>query len=281
MPALVAENLSVVLDGKPVLRELGFTVEAGTWVGLLGPNGSGKTTLLRAIGGLLPYAGTLRVLGREVRAWKPQALARHLAFVRQSASLLFDFTVEELVLLGRAPHKGWLETDTRADRERVRRALARVDLAGFEKRSMLSLSGGEQQRVFLAQALVQEAELLLLDEPTAHLDVHHQFEFIDHVRGLVRAGCTVIAAFHDLELAARFADRILVLDRGRLAAAGPPARVLTADLIAGVFRMEARLYPAEDGSLRIHYVGPLAACTRAGNGTGRPHPVAPTPPSSH
>ncbi len=261
MPAVFADRLNVSLDGKAILHDLGFTVEAGTWVGLLGPNGSGKTTLLRTLGGLLPYAGTLTLFGRPVHAWKPRALARRLAFVRQAATLSFDFTVEELVLLGRAPHKGWLDVDTRADRERVRAALAQVDLAGFESRSMLSLSGGEQQRVLLAQALVQEAEILLLDEPTAHLDVHHQFEFIDHVHGLVKAGRTVVAAFHDLELAARFADQVLVLDRGRLAAAGPPGDVLTEALLASVFRMKARLEPSDGDILRIHYLAPL------GNGT--------------
>lgn len=257
MPAVFADRLNVSLDGKAILRDLGFTVEAGTWVGLLGPNGSGKTTLLRTIGGLLPYTGTLMLFDRPVHAWKPRALARRLAFVRQATTLSFDFTVEEIVLLGRAPHKGWLDLDTRADRERVREALAQVDLAGFEARPMRSLSGGEQQRVFLAQALVQEADLLLLDEPTAHLDVHHQFEFTDHVHGLVKAGRTVIAAFHDLELAARFADQVLVLNRGRLAAAGPPRDVLSEDLLASVFRMKARLEPADDGILRIHYLAPL------------------------
>ncbi|WP_456427239.1 ABC transporter ATP-binding protein [Rhodocaloribacter sp.] len=257
MPAVFADRLNVSLDGKAILRDLGFTVEAGTWVGLLGPNGSGKTTLLRTLGGLLPYTGTLTLFDRPVHAWKPRALARRLAFVRQATTLSFDFTVEELVLLGRAPHKGWLDVDTRADRKRVQAALAQVDLAGFESRSMLSLSGGEQQRVLLAQALVQEAEILLLDEPTAHLDVHHQFEFIDHVHGLVKAGRTVIAAFHDLELAARFADLVLVLDRGRLAAAGPPRDVLTEDLLASVFRMKTRLEPSDGGILRIHYLAPL------------------------
>ncbi len=257
MPIVYAEHLHVALDGKPILHDLGFALEPGTWVGLLGPNGSGKTTLLRTLGGLLPYTGTLDVLGRPVRAWRPRELARRLAFVRQATALSFDFTVEELVLLGRAPHKGWLEGDTRADRARVREALARVDLTGFEHRSMLSLSGGEQQRVLLAQALVQEAEILLLDEPTAHLDVHHQFEFVQHVHGLVRQGHTVIAAFHDLELAARFADRLVVLDRGHLAAAGPPQDVLTTSLLADVFRMDAELVRDDEGILHIHYRAPL------------------------
>lgn len=255
-PLVYAHDLRVALEDTPILHGLSFRVEAGSWIGLLGPNGSGKTTLLRALSGALAYDGTLQLLGREVQRWKPRALARRLAFVRQSPLLTFELTVEELVRLGRSPHKGWLEGYGAGDRARVRRALAEVDLEGFAERSVLSLSGGELQRTFLAQALVQEAELLLLDEPTAHLDVHYQFEFMDRVRELVRGGRTALAVFHDLELAARYADEVMVLHRGRLAAAGPPAEVLTPTLVASVFRMRASVTPCPDGTLRIDYEGP-------------------------
>ncbi len=257
MALITAQHLNVSLDGTAILRDLAFAVEAGTWVGLLGPNGSGKTTLLRALSGLLPYAGTLTLDGRPVRAWKPPEMARQVAFVRQSTPLSFDFTVEELVLLGRSPHKGWLDRHTYADLALVRQALARVDLDGFARRSVLSLSGGERQRVFLAQALVQQADLLLLDEPTAHLDVHYQFELLNLVRALVQAGRTVVAVFHDIEQAARYADHLLVLDGGRLAAAGPPREVLTEALLAAVFRMQAHLDTSADGTLRIYYQMPV------------------------
>ena len=256
-PLLHAEDLHVALDGTPILHGLDFALDAGTWIGLLGPNGSGKTTLLRAISGVLPYEGSLTLAGRPVRAWKPREMARQVAFVRQATPLSFDFAVEELVLLGRTPHKGWLERYGPTDRSAVAHALARVDLAGFSRRSVLSLSGGERQRVFLAQALVQEADLLLLDEPTTHLDVHYQFEFLNVVRNLVNAGRTVVAVFHDLELAARYADTLLVLQQGRMAATGAPAHVLTEALLAEVFRMEAYLAPASDGTLRISYERPV------------------------
>ena len=258
MPLITAHRLRVALDGTTILHDLDFAVETGTWVGLLGPNGSGKTTLLRALSGLLPYQGTLTLAERPVHTWKAQALARQLAFVRQATPLSFDFAVDEVVLLGRSPHKGWLERYTREDRERVERALKRVDMDGFARRSVLSLSGGERQRVFLAQALVQESDLLLLDEPTNHLDVHHQFEFLNLVRELVEAGRTVVAVFHDLELAARYADHLLVLDQGCLAAAGPPRSVLTETLLASVFRMQARLDTMDDGRLRIYYQMPVS-----------------------
>lgn len=189
-------------------------------------------------------------------AWKTRALARQLAFVRQSTPLSFDFTVREVVLLGRSPHKGYLDRTTREDSEHVRRALERVDMHGFVSRSILSLSGGERQRVFLAQALVQEADVLLLDEPTNHLDVRHQYAFLQTVRRFVRSGRTAVAVFHDIELAARFADHILVLDGGRLVADGKPADVVTQDLLVDVFRIRASLAPAQEGALSIHYIEP-------------------------
>ncbi len=257
-PLVQARNLCVSLEDRRILHDLSFAITPGSWVGLLGPNGSGKTTLLRTLAGLLPYQGHLTLYDRPVHTWKPRALARRLAFVRQAVPFSFAFSVEEIVMLGRAPHKGWLDPTTPTDRHRVRQALADVDLADFEKRSILSLSGGEQQRVLLAQALVQEAGLLLLDEPTAHLDVHHQYEFMDHVHVLVRAGRTVVAAFHDLELAARYADHLLVLQNGRIVAQGPPRDVLTTELVASVFRMQAQLSATDGGALRIHYLAPTA-----------------------
>lgn len=250
---LTAHQLSIALDGQPIVRDVSFSTDAGTWIGLLGPNGSGKTTLLRAISGVLPYIGTLMIDDREVADWPSRALAQRLAFVRQSPTLAFDFSVAELVLLGRAPHKRWLQSYTTHDRQMVRDALDRVELGGFADRSVLSLSGGEMQRVFLAQALVQEADVLLLDEPTAHLDIHYQFAFMKQVRTLVDEGCTVIAAFHDLELAARYADHLLLLHDGTLVAGGSPHTVLTPGVIADVFRMEASVHALPDGSLRIDY----------------------------
>ena len=256
LSVLVAEELRVALGGKPVLHDVALDVAEGTWLGVLGPNGSGKTTLLRAISGALPYAGRLALWGRDVRAWKPRALARRLAFVRQALPLAFDFRVEDLVLLGRAPHRGWLEAYTPEDRARAREALSWVDLAGLAERSVLSLSGGERQRVLLAQALTQEAELLLLDEPTAHLDVHYQFELMERVRALVDAGRTVLSVFHDLEFAARHADWLVLLRHGQLVAVGAPGDVLTEERIASVFQMRARVSSGSAGGLRIDYLGP-------------------------
>lgn len=257
MSLLRVDGLEVRLGGEQILSDVGFAIQPGTWVGLIGPNGSGKTTLLRAIGAHIPFDGRIELEGQSVREWAAAERARRLAFVRQKASLSFDFTVEDLVLLGRAPHRGWLQAYGATDRDRVREALAEVDLEGFESRSVLSLSGGETQRVFLAQALVQEADLLLLDEPTAHLDVHYQFTFMEQVSALVEDGRTVLAVFHDLELAARCADRLLVLGDGRLRADGPPAEVLTPERIGEIFGMRARVQRGADDTLRIEYLEPV------------------------
>lgn len=257
MPFLSVDRLSVELDGHKILEDVSFTVNEGQWVGILGPNGAGKTTLLRAIGSHIPFDGSIRLGGRPVDQMSAQARARGLAFVRQAQTLTFDFTVEEFVLLGRAPHRGWLQAYRRSDRVRVREALAQVDLEGFESRSVLSLSGGEMQRVFLAQALVQETNALLLDEPTAHLDVHYQFSFMDQVEEQKDEGRLVLAVVHDLELAARYADRLLLLDGGRLRADGPPASVLTPGRIAEVFGMRTEVDRYQDGTLRINYLEPV------------------------
>ena len=252
-PACLADGLGVALGGRPILHDLAFAIPEGAWVGLLGPNGSGKTTLLRTLGGLLPYTSRLDLFGRHLHDWRARERARSVALVRQQPALDFDFSVEEFVTLGLAPHVGWLARPTAAQHERVQQALDQTDLLALAARSVSTLSGGEQQRVLLAQALAQDAPLLLLDEPTAHLDVHHQYDLMDRVAALVEDGRTVVAAFHDLAFAARYADHLLVLDEGRLVASGPPDVVLTPELIRRVFRMDAEVTTEPDG-LAIRYL---------------------------
>ena len=253
MPLLSARDLSVSLGGRSVLTSVGFRVEDGERIALVGPNGSGKTTLLRAIAGLIPYRGALELRGQDVRQWEPRARAREVALVRQQVGLAVDFTAREIVGLGRAPHLGWTQALRPGDRSRVDDALDALDLGALAGRPVTQLSGGEQQRVLLAQALAQDAPLLLLDEPTAHLDVRHQLDLLARVQTLADHGRTVIAALHDLELAARFADRLWVLADGRLAADGPPADVLTPPLLRRVFGVEADVETGSDG-LRVRYL---------------------------
>ncbi len=251
-----ANDLSVELGKTGILQDLTFSVARGSWVGLLGPNGSGKTTLLRALGGLLPYTGRLHLQDRQLNMWKDRERAQQIAFVRQHSSLDFDFTVREVVELGLAPHLNWLDQPSAEQREHIQDALADTDLLAFADRLVSTLSGGEQQRVQLAQALAQDASILLLDEPTAHLDVHHQYDLMERIRGLVQSGKTVIAAFHDLAFAARYTDQLVILDRGRLVADGTASEVLTSDLIRSVFRMEAEV-SEESHAVQVRYLSPV------------------------
>lgn len=251
-----ARDVRVRLGHAEVLRGLSFRVRAGEYVGLLGPNGAGKSTLLRTLAGVQPLAGgTLLLAGRPLPAWPARERARRVALVRQQTTLSFDFTAEEVVALGRAPHLGWLAPLAPSDRARVAAALAVLDLAPLAARPVPQLSGGEQQRVLLAQALAQDAPTLLLDEPTAHLDVRHQLDLLARVARLAAEGRTVIAAFHDLPLAARFASRLLVLRDGRIVADGPPAEVLTPGLLRDAFGVRAEVYPGPDGPA-VRYLGP-------------------------
>jgi iron complex transport system ATP-binding protein len=226
---------TVRIDGITIVEDVELAVQTAEFVGLVGPNGSGKTTLLRTIyRALRPVAGAVFVGGDDVWELHPKEAARRTAAVVQEAPSDIDFAVFEVVALGRLPHKGLIDRETRADHEICRGALERVGMADFEDRFFSTLSGGEKQRVLVARALAQQSSVLVLDEPTNHLDIRFQLELLDLIRSL---GVTTIASMHDLALAADHCDRLYALKGGRVVAAGTPAEVLTADLIADVFEV--------------------------------------------
>jgi iron complex transport system ATP-binding protein len=234
--ALTMERVTVELGGRPVLRGLTLTVAAGEWLGLIGPNGAGKTTALRAVAGHVDYSGELTVAGMEVRRQSPRALARELAVVPQIPVTPPQLRVADYVLLGRTPYLPYLGRESRTDFDAVSRALRRLELVALAERRLGSLSGGERQRAVLARALAQEPRLLLLDEPTSALDIGRQQAVLDLVDCLRHElGLTVIAAMHDLTLAAQFADRLVLLSAGRVVADGTAAEVLTEERIAEHF----------------------------------------------
>ena len=250
MTALSLDSVSVVLDRTPVLQDVSATVEEGEWVALIGPNGAGKTTLLRALLGLVPAGGSLRANGSELRELSRRELGRRLALVPQVPSLPPHMTVSEYVLLGRTPHLGYYRTESRRDRAATAAALARLDLLAFAGRRLGTLSGGERQRAVIARALAQEAPVLLLDEPTPSLDIgrgQQALELVDELRG--DGGLTVLSAMHDLTLAAQYADRLLLLDRGRLVAGGTPVEVLRPELIARHYGAQVRVI--DDGVFAV------------------------------
>lgn len=228
-PMVAIERLSFRWSERAVLHDLSLMVGPGEFVGLLGPNGSGKSTLLRLIAGLLrPAAGMVRTAGLDPGPRTRRALARQVAFVSQTQIVPMTFTVAELVLLGRLPHLGPLAAERDSDREAVWRALEATNCVDLTNRRLGELSGGERQRAILARALAQEPALLLLDEPTAHLDPGVAQELVGTLVRLNRErGLTIIAAFHDLNLAAVAAPRLLLLHEGRLVRDGAPATVLT------------------------------------------------------
>ncbi len=253
-PFIEADQLKVSINGTLILDHLSFKVEAGTLTGIIGPNGSGKTTLLRAVSGLLPYEGHLRLDGISVDAWDKKELAQHLAVLPQNPVVAFDFEVQDYVMIGRMPHKGWLEHESPVDHQVVDQVLDALDLKGLARRTLPSLSGGERQRVLLAQALAQDTAMLLLDEPTSHLDIYHQFDLLKRIRSLVDEGKTIVIVFHNLAQAARFTDALLVLKDGRLVKQGQTRDVLDAELIRDVFRMTARLNAPADEPIHIQFI---------------------------
>ena len=233
MSAIETRGLVVELGGRPVVSGVDASVEAGQWLALIGPNGAGKTTLLRAIARLLPFSGEILLEGTPLRALPRTELARRVAVVPQEPTTPPWMTVAEYVLLGRTPYLGALAREGARDREAAARALARLDLLELSQRRLGTLSGGERQRVVVARALAQEARIVLLDEPTASLDIGHQqqaLELLDVLR--TESGLTLVSAMHDLTLAAQYADRMLLLDHGRVVADGTPTEVLTTTVIA-------------------------------------------------
>lgn len=245
---LEVNHLSVSYGTRKVLKNLSFALKPGEILGVIGPNGAGKTTLIRALSGVLPLAGgQVCISGRDLRALKPAERARCVAVVPQARNLPPAFTGWELVLLGRTPHLNWLGHVTRRDEERVCQALERAQAADLADRPVGELSGGEQQRLLLARALAQEAPLLLLDEPTTHLDLHHQVALLDQVSDLAhRANMGVVIALHDLNLVSRYADRVALLVNGELLALGEPADVLQPDLLAQVYHLPLQVINGSD-----------------------------------
>jgi iron complex transport system ATP-binding protein len=251
---LQAEGLEVRYTGgpAPALAGVSARVAAGELVAVAGPNGSGKTTLIRAVTGLVPLsAGTVRIEGQALGEWRRADLARVLGVVPQREDIVFPLRVEETVMLGRYARLGPLGAPTAADRQAVASALARCDAAPLAQRSTDTLSGGEWQRVRLARALAQEPSVLLLDEPTASLDVRHEMEILELIRDLVDHGLAGLVITHQLNLAARFADRIVLLNEGRVVAEGTPAEVLRKDTLDAVFQWPVAVTTWRDGSPQL------------------------------
>jgi iron complex transport system ATP-binding protein len=245
---LAFEGVALELGGRSVLRDVSFEVEPGEVVGLLGRNGAGKTSLLRMATRVLePDAGLVRFAGQELASYSRRQIARRIATVPQDLHVPFPFVAGEIVLMGRAPHQGLLGFESAEDLALARDAMERMGIAELANRSILELSGGERQLVLFARAMVQRPEVLLLDEPTAFLDLRHRIDVLTVVRELASEGHGALVISHDLGLAARICDRVVVLGEGVVLAQGTPEAVVRPELLERAFSIEAEVITAPDG----------------------------------
>jgi iron complex transport system ATP-binding protein len=249
---IVVRGLGVRLDGTQILDGVDVEVADGEWVTVIGPNGAGKSTLLRAVGGLVPYAGEVQLGADRLAALKRRERARRIATVAQNPVVPPGMRVVDYVLLGRTPYIPPLGRESESDLSAVDDVLGLLDLTRFAGRKLDTLSGGERQRVFLARALAQTAPILLLDEPTSALDIGHQQEVLELVDRLrADRGLTVLATMHDLSTAGQYADRLVLLAEGRVAASGTPREVLTVDLLAAHYRVRVKVIDGDQGPLVV------------------------------
>ena len=245
------EDLKAVLNGTPILKGVSLQAGENQLIGVIGPNGGGKSTLLKCIYRVLqPTGGAVFLDGKPLSEYSFRESALKIAVVAQHNYYNFDFSVQDVVLMGRSPHKKTLERDNAQDFRIVEEALTKVGMLHFAERSFSTLSGGEQQRVILARALAQQTPCLILDEPTNHLDIKYQLQLMDLVRGLDR---TVITAVHDLNIAAMYCDWLYAVKDGRVVGQGTPQTLLTPEFIRQVYEVEAEVSTDRNGMLRVLY----------------------------
>ena len=245
------DAIQVSFGSKTILHDISLAIQDKEFVGIIGPNGSGKSTFLKCLYRVLqPSGGKIYFDGSELSSLSHRDTALKMAVVAQHSTVNFDFSVLEMVLMGRSPYKGLLDRDQLDDYEIARHALSEVGLSDFESRNFNTLSGGEQQRVILARALAQRTECLVLDEPTNHLDIKYQLELMTIVK---RLDATVVSAIHDLNLAAIYCDRIIALKDGHIVCSGTPQDVLSSDTIRHIYGVSAMVQTLPDGRLNIIY----------------------------
>ncbi|MDR2484881.1 MAG: ABC transporter ATP-binding protein [Treponema sp.] len=243
-PRLELENLAIGFKHKPIIRGLALTVKSGELVALAGPNGSGKTTLLKTIGGLLrPLSGRVFLDGKDIAGMGKRERAGRISFLFQGNASDWPFSVEEIVMQGRFPYRRFFSSDRASDRRAAERAILAAGLAGFERRLVTELSGGEFQRVLIARAMAQEAKLLLLDEPANNLDPKYQYMVMNLVRSMANSGQAALVSLHDFNLASLYADRIILVNKGKAAAIGKPAEVLQEGILNDVFGIPLVISP--------------------------------------
>lgn len=249
------DEISVRYDQKVTLQNFSFSVKEGEILSIIGPNGSGKSTLLKAISGFTPYyEGVVSLDGMNIKAMKSKQVAQKMCMLSQKNEAPPDMTVRDLVAYGRYPHKKWYEKLNHEDMEIVDWAIQKTYLTAFQDRPVVSLSGGESQRAWIAMALAQKPKVLLLDEPTTYLDIAHQHEVLELVKELnEEMGMTVLMVLHDLNQASQYSDRIVVVQSGKKAMVGTPKEVMTKNMIRSIYRMDSEIqFRQKEDNPRIH-----------------------------
>lgn len=245
--SFIAKNLNFAYGKKVVVRDFNLELTPGRISGIVGPNGAGKSTIIKLLSRVLaPLSGELYLDDKPLHRISRLKLARQLAVVPQGGDLPAAFSVQEIVMMGRTPHLGFLTAETKTDHDITEQAMRRTDTWVFRSRPVDTLSGGERQRVLLARALAQEPEYLLLDEPTNHLDLKYQLEVLSFVRQEARRGLAVLVILHDLNLAVRACDHLLLMQQGRVVAGGLPAEIITEALVRDVYQTKVQVFKQDD-----------------------------------
>ncbi|MDO4602246.1 MAG: ABC transporter ATP-binding protein [Eubacteriales bacterium] len=253
---LTTENLCFSVGDRELIHKISLKIPRGSFVGLIGPNGCGKSTLLKTIYRVnRASSGTVYLNGKAIDSWGNREVAKQMAVVTQENDINFDFTVMEMMQMGRYAHRKILKNYTANDEKICKEALKMVGMESFEQRSFLTLSGGEKQRVFIASAFSREAELIVLDEPTNHLDVGYQFQIMDLMKK--QKNITVFSSIHDMNIAMQYCDYIIALKKGEVVSVGTPEEVLTSQMLSDLFRVRAEIQKQQTGQTYIRYLGAL------------------------
>ena len=248
---ITAKEIHYTAGSRKILRGVNFHVAEGEFVGLIGPNGSGKSTFLKNLYKVLrPQEGVITLCGEDLLAMSNREMAQRMSVMVQEQEAAFDFTVEEVVMMGRQARKRLLETDSRDDWRLVEQVLDVTGLLSLRKQSFITLSGGEKQRVLIARALAQQTAVLILDEPTNHLDIKYQLQLMELVQ---KSGCTVVAAIHDLNLAASYCNRLYAMKDGHIVGHGTPKELLTSTFLCTLYEVDAEILPGRNGTIRVFF----------------------------
>ncbi len=254
---LKIKNIDQEIEDNKILKDINLDLKKGEFLGIVGPNGAGKTTLLRTISNVLePKKGSVKIKNKDISNMGRKEISKLISMVPQNSYISFPFNALDIVLMGRSPYKGRFDSRTKKDKEKAEKYMKLTNTLQFKNRNVNDLSGGELQRIAIARALIQEPEILLMDEPTSHLDLNHEFEILSLIKNLQDEGLSIISVFHDLNLASRFCDRIVMLKNGEIFEKGKPKHILTNENVSQVFN--ANVMIKRNPSTRTPYIVPIS-----------------------